>query len=103
MTYMIEKKIENLQKQLAEEQAKLKAHRLLSDTEKLAIDLHNQFCHHNHTDGCSWLYHMKDDIPTWTDGVQQRYLNMAAHIIDWGNKHNISETEVRKLIGMLRP
>ena len=42
------------------------AQRELTDSQKLAIVMHDALCTHNHTDGCGWHYEIKDGvITTW--------------------------------------
>lgn len=46
---------------------------------KLAIALHNVFCHSNHTDMCSWYYEVSDEDP-WIGYAHKDYLDRAKEI-----------------------
>ena len=50
-------KIQKLEAELAEEKKKLAEWNQKPDDDyKLAELMHDLFCRHNHTDGCSWFY-----------------------------------------------
>lgn len=48
---------------------------------KLAILLHDHGCGLNHTDGCAWMYEMKNNFHLWVQTTHRRYLDMADKII----------------------
>lgn len=61
---------------------------------KLAILLHDHFCGYNHTDGCSWLYEMRNGFHLWQQTKHQDYIKTAGKIIAESDK--LQElTEVR--------
>ena len=43
----------------------------------LAFDLHDRFCHFNHTDGCGWHYEKED----WQGNAHQYWLDRAKLIL----------------------
>lgn len=47
----------------------------MSDDKKLAKRLHEQFCMHNHIDGCSWEYEK------WDGYTHLKYLDQAHRIL----------------------
>jgi hypothetical protein len=51
------------QKMIEDEAAKQ-----LTPDQKLAIQLHDALCHHNHTDGCGWHYEIKNKVHEWSRG-----------------------------------
>jgi hypothetical protein len=70
-------KIRELEEQLANERAKLAEWDQKPDDDyKLAELLHERFCNHNHTDGCSWFYETGTSHPArhdpWTVGHAHR-------------------------------
>jgi hypothetical protein len=56
---------------------------------QLAIFLHDNLCHYNHSDGCDWGYAIHDGIHNWNTHAHERYLNAAESIINHG--HNVEE------------
>ncbi len=53
----------------------------MTPAQRLAISLHSKMCRHNHTDGCSWFYHMKNDIPDWHAHSQKNYILKAQRLL----------------------
>lgn len=52
----------------------------LSFNKQLAIILHDSFCTHNHTDGCSWYYYNpQKDINIWENNSPYSYWLKKAH------------------------
>jgi hypothetical protein len=45
---------------------------------KMAIYLHSNFCHHNHTDACGWEYEFNAKGHDWTGYSHKHYLQEAA-------------------------
>lgn len=82
----LEEQISDVEFQIVELQAKkeqlAKARDLPSeDIQKLAIEMHNCTCQHNHTDGCSWLYEMKDKKHDWSQREHKRQSAHARNLI----------------------
>jgi hypothetical protein len=55
----------------------------LEELKELAIYLHSNFCHYNHTDGCGWEYEYSKDgngktQHNWTGYSHKDYLEKAA-------------------------
>ena len=65
---------------------------LLPENEKMAILLHNNLCHSNHTDMCSWYYEMKGVIHDWSSWTHKRYLEKANKLIQSGISLDTIET-----------
>lgn len=59
--------------------------RTLPKNQQLAIWLHGELCHHNHTDGCSWFYEVKGLIDDWTGFEHQKYLQKADYALRAAN------------------
>lgn len=55
----------------------------LRPVERLAIELHDEFCTHNHSDQCDWYYHTKGQyrVPSWSGYAQGQYLNKAQRVM----------------------
>jgi len=66
----LKKEIENLEDQKVAEQIEEKY-------KKTATLLHEQFCHWNHIDGCSWMY----DDDKWIEPVRKEYLRKAEKLL----------------------
>lgn len=64
----------------------LKKTKELTKYEQAAIILHEQLCHWNHTDGCSWHYAVKQGNHDWTEFAHDKYLKMALALMADGNK-----------------
>jgi len=87
--------ISDVEAQLAELQAKkeqlVKARDLPSeDIQKLAIEMHNCTCPHDHTEGCSWLYEMTDKKHDWSQKEHQRQVAHAQHLIQLAGNLNMA-------------
>lgn len=48
------------------------------ELKKLAIYLHTNFCHHNHTDACAWEYEFNNKEHIWSAWTHKHYLEQAA-------------------------
>ena len=57
---------------------------LLPENERIAILLHNNLCHSNHTDRCGWYYEMKGVIHDWSKYQHKQYLEKANKLIQSG-------------------
>lgn len=96
---------EEIQEQIAVLQDKLttakKREASLTDSQKLAILLHEEFCTFNHIDQCFWTYDNDLNPKSWEnkDGERQRYLGQAERLMkafpDFTNK------KFKKMIRML--
>lgn len=67
-------KIEEIKKEIKKEEEKeaLSAH-IPADRKEVAELLHKATCHHNHTDGCGWLY----DDGSWSEQSRKQFLRKA--------------------------
>lgn len=65
----LRKKIEELEKELAKQEADMGACGVSEDEAKLAELMHQKMCHDNHADGCSWLYEK-----SWADTMHNNYI-----------------------------
>jgi len=58
----------------------------LAPERKLAVLLHDGFCHYNHTDQCSWHYEFDNsNRHMWDKATHDYYLNTARRVIDETN------------------
>ena len=48
---------------------------------KLAVLLHDNYCGYNHTDGCGWMYDVKNGFHNWEGHPHNDYLEKAKKII----------------------
>ena len=73
--------VEAAQRTLATAQNELQqveqAEAKLTPEELLAIDLNGSLCNWNHTDGCSWLYEVKNNVHEWNGYAHAKYLEAA--------------------------
>ena len=46
--------------------------------ERIAIVLHDLICRHNHTDGCSWFYELKDKVHDWEKAEHKDWLKRVS-------------------------
>jgi hypothetical protein len=87
VTTELDKKIKDARAELEKLEAEKQGYDSLSAEKKLAIELHKQLCHWNHTDGCGWMYHSDYDPRTWTaDGTHADYLRRAELLLRTGWK-----------------
>lgn len=91
-------KLDEMSEQLDSAETK---HNGLTNTQKLAIMLHNKLCKWNHTDGCGWYYHVKDGLPTWEDYSQQEYLRKATLLCRKAEKLKITPEAAMDLMDSL--
>lgn len=54
---------------------------LLSEDKKLAIELHKNLCHSNHTDQCSWYYEKNGLEDDWNRHEHKKWLDKAKEIL----------------------
>lgn len=74
--------INNLETEAREKKMMREQLRQLDSPYVLAIILHAQLCHYNHTDGCAWMYTKDTDFNAWkTDTTRKKYLAMAKRVL----------------------
>lgn len=65
---------------------------------ELATWIHETFCNHNHTDGCSWGYEFENDKPRWASWAHAEYLKKARTVLHrLGDKYK-STAEIQAVI-----
>lgn len=67
----------------------------------LAVLLHKKLCHANHTDGCSWEYEFRDEMPDWNASIHSEYLHKARLMLGFLNKNEITADTLPDLINLL--
>lgn len=81
----LQEKIDELTNELESEQEEIRRSNLDPEEIEIAELLHEELCHHNHTDGCGWYY------GNWGDKVleysRQQYLDKARKLISNGFKY----------------
>lgn len=65
---------------------------LLSENQRMAILLHENLCHSNHTDQCWWGYEMDGIEHDWTGWTHKKYLEKADKLISKGINIDIMKT-----------
>ena len=57
---------------------------LLPENQRMAILLHKNLCHCNHTDQCGWFYELNGIEHDWTKWAHKDYLKKADRLISKG-------------------
>lgn len=86
MTIELDKKIKDTRAELEKLEAEKQGYDSLSAEKKLAIELHKQLCHWNHTDGCGWMYESDYDPRAWARDTRADYLRRAQALLTLGWK-----------------
>ncbi len=69
----------------------------------LAIKIHTWACHYNHTDGCGWLYEIREDGEhEWDKISHKNYLELAAVVLKLMIKFNLSFNDFIEIIKTYR-
>ncbi len=96
-------KIEQMRKELEELEAAQKEEERLTPVYKLAIALHENLCHANHTDGCGWYYEFKNKRHDWDGNSHSWYLEKAVKLKEELHKNQIDlQQAIRTLEIMVR-
>lgn len=75
----------------------------LSEPQQIAINLHEALCHHNHTDGCSWMYFNDFKKDTWeSDYSHQKWLKRAEDLILFCEEQDISIECAMDFVAMIK-
>lgn len=90
----IEQKIIRLQMELEEAKRQQEEFNKLRFDHRMALLLHENTCIHNHTDGCSWFYEIKNNVHDWSHYEHERYLVRATRIIEAFKADNIFDEGV---------
>ena len=90
--------IRQLEEQIAEMRRKDAEFAALLPEHRLAITLHKNLCHHNHTDGCGWEYESDKNGAQWTGHAHSRYLLKARMVLSFCDKHGVSTEDALGLI-----
>lgn len=59
-------------------------HKKLSESQELAILLHEKLCRSNHIDGCSWYYEFNGNEHKWEGYEHKRWLEKADELLAHG-------------------
>lgn len=78
---VVEREISKLQEERDRLFAEEDAFRLMPLEKQVAITLHNNTCHFNHTDGCGWMYEFKNREHDWEGHAHKRFLMEANRVI----------------------
>ena len=72
----LEDQLENLRRQQAIEEHAARNH---TPAQKLAVQMHEAMCHHNHADGCGWHYEIQSGtkIHNWSGSAHEHWLGRA--------------------------
>lgn len=74
----------------------------LSAEYKLAIALHDNLCHWNHADGCSWHYEITGGIHDFCGTAHSDYLQKATTIVEFCKSKDIDEKVMIDLVGLIK-
>lgn len=69
-----------------------------SEAGQLAILIHSEQCRYNHTDGCSWHYEMKNNIPDWGAHAHSSYFEKATRMLK-ANDYNTIVSVMKSMKG----
>ena len=69
---------------------------------QLAIRLHGILCKHNHTDGCSWYYEVKNERHNWIGHEHQSWLKKAREVSTKLEEVGITEEQAFEVIKILK-
>lgn len=61
-------------------QTRLEELRKMDPVRLLAIRLHEDFCHHNHIDGCGWHYEINKGVHDWTRSGHVHWFERAQKV-----------------------
>ena len=78
----LESRIRELQSELQTEQAKLNSYKSLAPMQKLATDLHREFCCSNHIDECAWHYAAINDFTRSDKAVWLKHAKRVLIMLD---------------------
>ena len=95
----LRKEAARIEKQLAEEEAKLA---LLTPEQRVAEELHGMLCTWNHTDGCGWFWEFSDGRANWDGNAHETYLKHAKKLIHECNEKGIAVEDVLDHYGMVK-
>lgn len=65
---------------------------LLPENQRMAILLHDNLCHCDHIDRCSWYYERDGIVHDWTRWSHKKYLKKADKLISEGISIGIMKT-----------
>lgn len=77
----VEREIAKLQEERDRLFAAEEAFRMMPLDRQVAVTLHNNLCHDNHTDGCGWMYEFKNREHDWEGQSHKRFLADAHRVI----------------------
>lgn len=84
---------EELEDALAEKKKReMELQALPVEQRRLATFLHEELCHENHTDGCSWFYEKWNGLPLGL--ARDYYVSMAQRMLAIG----LSEDAIKKVV-----
>ena len=78
----VEARIAQVKQELGELENQLATYQAETNECRLARELHDLSCRHNHTDGCGWFYEIgQDQVADWTEFAHREYLKMAQTLL----------------------
>ncbi len=93
-----EQKIEALEKELARLKELRDEEAGWTVYQRLAVRLHDETCHHNHTDGCSWYYEISQGRHDWNASEHIKQLSKVARIEAFARSSGITTEKAVDLI-----
>jgi len=94
----IEGEIVDLREELEKREKQRQRFMALSNDRRLAEELHETLCHHNHAEGCSWFY---GSWETPSD-AHNTWLNKAKKVIVVANERNIDPFDLLEVFKIIK-
>jgi hypothetical protein len=99
----ISKEIQELEAKLVAAKQKLNNFNRLTTQQKIAIMLHDNTCHSNHTDVCGWCYEVNGEgNHDFNGGAHRYYLQKTENILeDLKEIHNLTDYDILRIIDIV--
>ena len=95
--------IKLLEEKIAELKAQDDAFAALDPEQRLAITLHDLFCHHNHVDQCGWAYEFfSKGMHDWGGHEHGAYMQKALNIHTFCRCHGLSTDSAVDLLRLAK-
>ena len=96
----LQEEIWEKEEELSKIQVELAAVKELLPHERIAVELHNILCRHNHTDGCSWFYEVKKGVHNWDGNEHKLWAEKSIRLNAFIAVNNITEEQLFKIVDL---
>ncbi len=96
----LQREIREKEEELSKIKVELALVKELLPHERIAVELHETLCRHNHTDGCSWHNEVKKGVHNWDGNEHKSWIKKGIRLNDFIAVNNITEEQLFEIVNL---